>query len=390
MDIELIHIVPFDMGISFSNYEETKRYSKTQFISDLREKLAYVKYEITEKDNYLCVINISDKIECRLFDYGIGVFVLKNLSSNESNNEWGVFENEIACQAYYKKKKEQKMILKNESNEIHPIFSVIENIWSLKKNGVRSYSSNSAYKGNGISYVLTIYHITGYENEKGDKQLDLLMNPAGLSNILEKERWESIKRLADSYEEKGYREESINETSKVIASWSGVALVEKNNTHVIDRLIKYEVSLQSAWFLFDALIDNLENSKLTDMELQRCKSTATNVYLDAGSIISANMGTNEKRYMEIIYDSSDLEITKEKCFLLLENRIALEKARLNNRQTIYGIITEILLVAFTIIQIYDPVRNFINGSLSRSDIIIGIVMFVVLIISSILIIRKDK
>lgn len=63
MDIELIHIVPFDMGISFSNYEETKRYSKTQFISDLREKLAYVKYEITEKDNYLCVINISDKIK---------------------------------------------------------------------------------------------------------------------------------------------------------------------------------------------------------------------------------------------------------------------------------------------------------------------------------------
>ena len=397
MECSLVHIVPFDIGISFSNYEDTKRYSKNQFLNDLKE--AFPDFYINENDaEYLCKFKISEKIECRLFAYGIGVFIVRNLA--EAHNEKAVefFTQNAACITYYKKKAEQHEILYWKDTpclEIKPIFDTMCNIWNikngLKKVGTRPYSSNTTYKHHGLSYVLTIYHIVDKcITVKENKEFDLLMNPAILGEILNENSWEDIKVKIQSYHPIGYEKTEYNEKTAVIASWSAVAVVEEINTKIIDSIIRYEASLQSAWFLFDALTDNLESINLSDLELQRSKSTATNVFLDTSNILSANMSTNEKGAMEIIYKTSGLETEKNKCFLLLENRIAIEKSKQSNRQTIYGIITEILLVAFTLIQIYQPIEDFISGEITHTDIIVATIMLITLIVSSIFIIRREK
>ena len=394
MECSLVHIIPFDMGISFSNYEDTRRYSKKQFINDL--KVTLPDCPIDESDSeYLCKFNVTEQIECRLFTYGIGVFVVKKLTATYNEKVFGFFDQNVACKAYYEKKAEQTEILYWKDSpclEIKPIFDTINIIWNikngLKKVSTRPYSSNASYKHHGLSYVLTIYHIV--DQCVATKEIDLLMNPGLLGKILNENCWEDIKRKIQSYNLVGYEKAEYNEKTLVTASWSAVAVVEEIDTEIIDSVIRYEASLQSAWFLFDALIDNLESINLTDLELQRSKSTVTNVFLDASSILSANMSTNEKGVMEIIYKTSGLEIGKNKCFLLLENRIAIEKSKQGSRQIIYGIITEILLVAFTLIQIYQPIEDFISGELTHTDIIVAIIMLIILIVSSIFIVRREK
>ena len=126
------------------------------------------------------------------------------------------------------------------------------------------------------------------------------------------------------------------------------------------------------------------------MDLQKEKSLVTNVSLEISNILSANMSTNEKNIMESIYVTSGINTLKDKLFLLLENRIAIEEARISEKQGIYGMITEILLVLFTLVSIYEPVKNLISGTICTTDLVIGGIMIVVLIICSILIIGKGK
>ena len=397
MQIELIHIVPFDMGISFLNYEGANRYSKEQFVDDLREIVSSDHYEVKEVKEvkeYFCRIILSEQIECRLFEFGIGVFVIKGIPQLNFRDAKNFFQKYDACFAYFKKKMHQKIILEGDSIELKKMFSLMNKIWSLKKEGnqiVRDFSSNKNYKYNGLSYVLTVYHIIDDKIDlKNNTQLDILMNPAFLSNITDENKWDTIINTADNYNIIGFERETYNDTSALIASWSAVAVVEKEKTSFIDFIVDCEVSLQSFWFLFDVLIDNLKYKKFTNVELQRFKGLVVNVSLEIENTIGANISMNEMSCLDIIYKTSGIKTICKKCLLLMDNYISIEEARLSSRRTVYEAMTEILLVSFTIIQIYDPLRNFLKGDLNHDDIVLGIVLLVVLIFSSVIIFRKDR
>lgn len=392
MKCELIHIVPFDMGVSFSIYEGSKKQSKEQFIDLLKNECISKSFTvILGKDDTICTVKISDNIKCQLFSYGIGVFIIKNIQQTYSEVLDDAFRNEFACKTYYMKKTEQNEILNLSALELQPIKVLMQIIWRVGKNKTRAFSASNQYKHEGLSYVLTIYHIIDERiNVDNDKEIDLLMNPGILREILRQDKWDSIKKRVEKYKCIGYKVAAYNDEVSVVASWSAVAVIEKAQTDAIEKIIEYEVSLQAGWFLFDALIDNLEKTKLSNLELQRNRSIATNVFLDISNIMSANMGTNEKNVMENIYLTSGIDRIKEKCQLLLENRIAIEEAKMSKRQVIYGIITEILLVSFTLIQIYDPIKNLIKGNLTCDDLVVSGIMLVALIVSSIFIIRKEK
>lgn len=346
MQIDLIHIVPFDMGISFLNYEGVNRYSKEQFVDDLREKVSSDHYEVKEVKEvkeYFCRIILSEQIECRLFEFGIGVFVIKGIPQLNFRDAKKIFQKYDACFAYYKKKMHQKIILEGNSIELKKMLSLMNKIWSLKKEGnqiVRDFSSNKNYKYNGLSYVLTVYHIIDDKiNLENNTQLDILMNPAFLSNITEENKWDTIKNTADNYNIVGFKKETYNDTSALIASWSAVAVVEKEKTSFIDFIVDCEVSLQSSWFLFDVLIDNLKNKKFTNVELQRYKGLVVNVSLEIENTISANMSMNEMSCLDIIYETSGIKTICKKCLLLMDNYISIEEARLSSRRTVYEAMT---------------------------------------------------
>jgi hypothetical protein len=211
-----------------------------------------------------------------------------------------------------------------------------------------------------------------------------------MNKVCDNSQWNSIVQKIKNYKDKGFQASDFSDVSKVASSWSAVAFIETSSSNTIDDIINYEIVLQASWFLFDCLIDNIKNNQMNNLELQKEKSLATNVSLEVSNILSANMSTSQKDALEIIYQTSGFEILKDKLFLLLENRIAIVEAKISQRQGIYGIITEILLVLFTLVSIYEPIRNVVNGTLKTSDMIIGIVMIIVLIVCSILIIGKEK
>ena len=132
------------------------------------------------------------------------------------------------------------------------------------------------------------------------------------------------------------------------------------------------------------MIDNLKHDHLSAVELQNYKSIYTGVNLEVDNIISANMSTCDINFMNLIKDTSGIELIKQKLDLLLNNKIALENAKSAEKQTVYGIITEIL------VSIYEPILNVINRKISHNDIIVLIVMGIALAISSFFIIRKEK
>ena len=79
-----------------------------------------------------------------------------------------------------------------------------------------------------MSYVLTIYHILDENiNIHEDRNIDLLMNPSIMSEILNEDKWNDIKNRIASYRPIGYKCDEYNESSSVISSWSAVAVIEK-------------------------------------------------------------------------------------------------------------------------------------------------------------------
>lgn len=393
MKSDLIHIVPFDIGCSFLDFEYSKKQSKDDFIEVLSSN-CYNKGILIEKqqnNKYICTAKISDSINCYLLEYGVGVFVVKNLKSTDMTKFDKQFKNELACRLYYKKKYEQQEIRTQSEEEVLSIAEFMQITWNSVKKITRTFSASQNYKHSGLSYVMSIYHIIDSTKDYSeDKDIDMLMNPDILGTILKEEQWDSIQHKVENYSKKGYESFDFNDLSKVVTSWSAVAVIDENETDVIDKILDYEILLQGSWFLFDCLIDNIKNSKMSALDLQKEKSLVTNVTLEICNISSANMSTNEKNIMEGIYKTSGFDTVKEKLYLLLENRISIAEARTTSKQATYGIITEILLILFTLVSIFDPIKNFINGTLNKTDYIVAGIMLVVLIISTVLIIGKEK
>lgn len=394
MKKEIIHLAPFDIGCSFLECEYQKN-NKEDFINKLSILCKNNAYQIidTENSKYLFRVAISDTITCYLLECGIGVFVFNNLNLSDSVEIQKVFgDNNLACELYYQKKIEQNAIL-DQNQESVLVKEFMDDVWKSVGKKIRPYSSCKNYKHHGLSYVLSIYHIIDDTREFFGKEntfIDLLMNPSILSNICDKSQWGSIVNKIAKYKNRGYSLTEYTDSSNIVASWSAVAVIEEKGSSVIDNIVDYEISLQSSWFLFDCLTDNIKNSQMTNLELQKEKSLATNISLEVSSILSANMSSSEKDALKAIYDTSGFDTLKNKLFLLLENHIAISEAEISHRQGVYGIITEILLVLFTLVSIYEPIKNLFNSTLTITDVVISIILFTVLIICSILIIRKEK
>lgn len=223
-----------------------------------------------------------------------------------------------------------------------------------------------------------------------DTQLDLMMNPTLMKNILDETKWDSISSAVDKYVTAGHDVVEYSDSSKVLASWSSVAVVEQKNTGLIEQVIAYEIMLQGCWFLLDVIVDNLENDDFSGMELQRFKAIASKIYLTVDAKIGANMSTSDRMSENIIYKTSGIELIERKASLLLDSKISIEQAKQESRQTLSGIITEILLIGFTLFQIHTPVKDILTGNLTDADIFTMIILVLVLVLSSVLIVKKER
>lgn len=301
MENRLIHIAPFDIGSSFFDYEYTKKQSKEEFVGNISSKCRGKGIVIDEvlNDKYMCVAKLNEKISCYLLECGVGVFVFKNLDIPDMERFNKMFGKDCIYNLYYRKKIEQKKILNQE--DIVIVKDFMDVVWSSVHKMIRPFSACNNYKHNGLSYVMSVYHIIDNSinlHREYNKDIDLLMNPGILSKIEKEEQWNSIKDKIEKHREIGYNRQEFSDVSVVASSWSAVAVVEEKETEAILKIIDYEVSLQASWLLFDCIIDNIKQSKLSNLDLQKEKSLVTDVSLDISNILKSDTSTKRRKIVK--------------------------------------------------------------------------------------------
>ena len=344
---------------------------------------------IVRKKHIICEIVLTPNIKCYILDYGAGVFEVRNFLPPEQQEVNDFFGIDTVFSLYYNKKRGEHSLLDAENETHQKMTELTKIVRKCIKTNIRPVSADSEYKDDGFSYVLSIYNM----DEANEKEIDVLMSPSLLSSIENRNKWEMIKENVNNYIPSFHNEYdtcNYSDKSTIVTSWSAVAVIGADWKEVSLDVINYEIGLQAAWFLYDAITDNIHETQFENVELQRIRSIITNIDLEIENIISANMSTNKKRAMEAIYNSSGIDTVKKKLMLLLDNRIAIGEAKSNEQQKKYGIITEILLVLFTLVSIYEPVKNLIDGKLVISDYIVGGIMLVAFAICSFFIIKKER
>ena len=73
--------MPFDIGYSFVNYRCSNQQDKERIISELENFCKDNGYDVFEAQISKCFFNVkfNENISCFLLEYGIGVFVVKNI-----------------------------------------------------------------------------------------------------------------------------------------------------------------------------------------------------------------------------------------------------------------------------------------------------------------------
>src|SRR5690606_8451735 len=241
----------------------------------------------------------------------------------------------------------------------------------------RNYSSNSEYKKLGFSYVLTIYLLrldSRWSNNFEDtpslqKQVKLLMNPYSLYDVLDLTKSEGIKRKISNINEVGELEEIKLDGSIICSSWSGVIILTKNED-IIDKVLSIQSKIQSVWFLFDCLMDNIKNKSYTRMELEEHRSLIQLINVDIKNIVSANMHTSDIKIIESFIKTSNFNVISEKLETLLNTIINIEEVKIDKKKTKYALITEMLLVFITLISIYEPLKDIVENGITEKGIIV--------------------
>ena len=81
MNWSITHIVPFDIGYSFVNYRRSNQQVRERIINSLKDFCESNGYEIFETQISKCFFNVkfNENISCFILEYGIGIFVVKNI-----------------------------------------------------------------------------------------------------------------------------------------------------------------------------------------------------------------------------------------------------------------------------------------------------------------------
>ncbi|MEK4251896.1 hypothetical protein [Paenibacillus sp. FSL W7-1287] len=407
VNYDIIHLIPFDIGASFEKFQ-TENSSFNKYVESLTKMLTEQQMIISsslKKDGSI-LYKLTSDIECLIYNYGVGVFIIRDNNVDEYKYCWDSnegFSKDLAFNYYYIRKRQQSNILKDCSDDmfnlkyLRRIRKFMRVAWEQIKLKTRNYSSNSEYKKLGFSYVLTIYLLrldSRWSNNFEDtpslqKQVKLLMNPYSLYDVLDLTKSEGIKRKISNINEVGELEEIKLDGSIICSSWSGVIILTKNED-IIDKVLSIQSKIQSVWFLFDCLMDNIKNKSYTRMELEEHRSLIQLINVDIKNIVSANMHTSDIKIIESFIKTSNFNVISEKLETLLNTIINIEEVKIDKKKTKYALITEMLLVFITLINIYEPLKDIVENGITEKGIIVLVTLFIILITIIFFTIRKGN
>ena len=400
MQCDIIHILPFDIGISF--HAGTSKISAENFIKELSKSISKRNYEIVKQENkkILAVYKIDKNIECHITSIGIGVFIIKNLRLKEQSDLLKKIQSSEFCvETYFLRKSQQLALLGISGNLKKPevlirMQNFMKLVWEIAEGKKRPVSSNFDYKYNGLSYVFSIYHFRTdkkindlIQNERFNRNINSLLNPILFKDILDISEWNNIEKMVLRSSTKPC-ENLIWGDTLIAASWSGILIFEEyNKQSIIDEIISLQIEVQSSWLIYDCIIDNINIRKNNLTLIQEYINIVECVEID---MIDANFTTAQKNIVHLFINTSNIIFARDKAKRILYGRIKLMKAKYQESQKKYSIISEILLLSITIFSSYEPLKSIFNSTFNSNGGIILIILLILYLIVVYMIIRRDR
>ena len=428
-----IHIIPFDVGYVFFdvlNTDNSKNLKMAEsFISELSGfyndspicisnniKLTFSPFIDKKKtiancnfingdkaDHAICVAKLSDCMECYLLANGIGVFVIADIGGKALIP----YKSEIkglhpALVASFQKRISQSSLLGRKKDDIS-LFPEEERLmlefrnvcWTLIKKvasrfkirPVRTYSSNSNYKFQVLSYVLKIYVLN--QSEISEKEQNYLMYASVPKLTGKKDLFYEAQKRMEEYA--SLHEECCIKTGsdKLLFSWSGVCILlddncqsfeELTSNSIICSVIRTEIYIQSRWFIGDNSLDNAKkNYNMTLEDLQRVESLLEYYAAEIENEISANMSTMQKEIVKKVVETSAIKSLYDSVLRQVCMQRRIKSARDMDRKKKNTLIVNSFLAIFTASSLYKTVSEIIEKDFSTKNILIFIAMLVVAI-----------
>lgn len=344
----------------------------------------------------VCLLEIKDDLRLAIFDYGIGVFILKEKTINYDSDSYSI--------DYCKERKiTHNDILKfnhRYSDIIKLVMECFRNIYNEKR---RRFSSYNNWEHSGLSYVMTSTFIEKegsflYEdmNDLDKKSIQILLMPSLASqedSIIFNEFFKEYSSINNIDLSKLDIIHSLNNKLGIYVSWAAVILVQnkiyENDFVLINGL---EVNLQAMWMYIYSLRSSTNKNYYTRSasELKREELEFEKIYNEFRSINDSSLPDYvSKIYNEMIITSGVLEEV-EKYKSNISSMIEYKELIRNESRKKYSWISESLLFLIAYIDISNTIYSeFIKGSVAQNQKIFFILCFIILITSIVLIIKKE-
>lgn len=429
--IPQIHLIPFDLGISFfdvlsldnsKNILFAKKFCecielksreygwrveklfniiKSDFCSDKKASIS-INFLTSFISDSICCVYLDKNLICHILANGVCFFYFFDLNCSILENEnCNIFKYNKIMVANFQKKLTQASILKqitansvcSKVNSLMKTFRML--CWDIIANGiknkeieyVRQFSSTIKYKAEGLSYVLSIYLFNKYDLD--EKEMKILLLPSIPKKILDNMYWDEIEKELRLQE---FNDEKIPyvkyDSSKIYASWSAVAVegkcidyktyIDVFNDECLSMLLRVETYVQSRWFIADNSMDNINNkNSLNTLEkMQRIASLMEFYQAELDNEISANMGTIYKSTLKLIIETSSIKQLYKSVLTQIKTQIRIKEAYYQDRKRKNSMIVDLFLAIFTASSLY---KTFVDIAIVDFDIC-NIILFLTMLI----------
>lgn len=414
--VRLWHITPVDIGFSFSdptvsslegdsefynivNSAELnisrKDYSKSDYSSietardyltgvkdslsqkEIAEKLPYVRFEEKYPGVVGCISQfiIDDNLSCYIMMNGTAVFFEKGEKIPFDDERYFsipvFYERQVVEDDYCNNPEKTRR-----KKQVYDFINVLWDCVNVKK--TRGSSSSRSFRNNGISYTLciTAVDIPGFLStdisETLRKNIYAMLDTSAFNNIMNRERWESIKSRIDCDDISTLDISKMSENLIMSDNWSGVVIagdLQKNST-CLEWFVEFEIYLQSMWLLFDAYGENIKHQNYSSIELQKISNVVEYYKVQLANDISSNMEQSRHKMRQSLIETSDIKTIFRNMQGTLQNRLKLNMLYDEKKRGKFAFLSDVALLIIAIMQIYGVINSLISAdSFGTADIV---------------------
>ncbi len=396
--------IPFDIGKSIDNalltqirdYLLQTKKAKEIAVGNL---LTAISHDIS------AAFEIDSDLSLYIFSFGIGVFVFKDSAITEE-------ESNYAVNYIHKRKEAHNNLLNIKYKASLAMLEIAEGIRKIARLGTKKLraSASREWGHSGFSYIMTLSAVVGEDcsmsykdmNEKEKINLHIMLDPSiihsedsGCYTLFNIEKGGPELDAISLSELKEPKDWIKSPLFSVYISWSAVLLYSNEiQNELVSVMESLEVDLQSMWMYTYCMYENLKNissssSRPTVSQLRNLLYSFKKKFNEFKSIDDASISSNLFNIRSELIRTSGIESYAEQYIEYMEFCIAETESINAEKQRKYACLNEILLFIIAFVQIAPMLYDLMTGNFSSVQIVPIIVMAAIVVIASIIIIRKD-